>query len=442
MRINHLVVENFKGFEHREFSFHPQVNLLVGENGSGKTSVLDALAVAAGGWLSGFPGYDSRHIKPTEVRLKPVEISVGPANGRGAPQARWDFPQQFPCVVRADGDVMGKQITWERTLNSTGGHTTHIGAKQIRTVATRALTSVQAGEGVVLPLISYYGTGRLWDNPYARKQKRVIPRKPTGSRRLSAYKSSVDPRIPVARLVEWIDEQQYIGYQQGFEPFALASVRESILGCVENARSIRFDAIRREMIVEIEGQGAKPFDMLSDGQRTLLSVVFDIAQKATELNPALGDQVLRETPGIVMIDELDLHLHPIWQRRVIEDLRTTFPRIQFIFTTHSPFLIQSLRSEEELVMLDGGDPPNPSSNTLATIAESIMHVPHPQVGQRYWDKRDVARQYLEAIANAPVGPSEKLALFEEELANSIAVYADDPAYQAFLEMNRIAKLGK
>ncbi|GEM_PF-3154147 len=62
---------------------------------------------------------------------------------------------------------------------------------------------------------------------------------------------------------------------------------------------------------------------------------------------------MKKTEGVVLIDELDLHLHPKWQRHVIEDLRTTFPKIQFIFTSHSPFLIQSLRSSEELIMLDG-----------------------------------------------------------------------------------------
>lgn len=104
--------------------------------------------------------------------------------------------------------------------------------------------------------------------------------------------------------------------------------------------------------------GAQPFFNLSDGQRCMLAMVGDIAQKAAKLNPQFGNQVLFETPGVVLIDELDLHLHPRWQRQVISDLRRTFPKIQFICTTHSPQLIGQVKSEE-IILLDtqqGGHP--------------------------------------------------------------------------------------
>jgi predicted ATP-binding protein involved in virulence len=83
----------------------------------------------------------------------------------------------------------------------------------------------------------------------------------------------------------------------------------------------------------------------------MLAMVGDIAQKAAKLNPQLGANVLLETPGVVLIDELDLHLHPRWQRRVITDLRRTFPKIQFICTTHSPQLIGQAKSGE-IILLD------------------------------------------------------------------------------------------
>jgi len=125
-----------------------------------------------------------------------------------------------------------------------------------------------------------------------------------------------------------------------------------MIACVEGATDLYFDARRGEAIVDIDGV-VQPFSNLSDGQRCTLAMVGDMAQKAASLNPQFGAEVLQKTPGVVLIDELDLHLHPRWQRRIIEDLRQTFPKIQFICTTHSPFLIQSLRSGEELLMLDG-----------------------------------------------------------------------------------------
>src|SRR5271154_297525 len=86
MRIDRLTVENFKGFERREFSFHPQMNLLVGVNGAGKTSVLDALAVAVGGWFLGLRVDDTRHIRIHEVRLKAISAKSRGGNGQQAPK--------------------------------------------------------------------------------------------------------------------------------------------------------------------------------------------------------------------------------------------------------------------------------------------------------------------------------------------------------------------
>ena len=90
MRIDRLLVENFKGFEHREFNFHPQVNLLVGVNGTGKTTLLDALAVSAGGWFLGLRGYDTRHNRNHEVRLQAIAENSANGNNRRTPQVNWE----------------------------------------------------------------------------------------------------------------------------------------------------------------------------------------------------------------------------------------------------------------------------------------------------------------------------------------------------------------
>jgi predicted ATP-binding protein involved in virulence len=94
-----------------------------------------------------------------------------------------------------------------------------------------------------------------------------------------------------------------------------------------------------------------PFRLLSDGVRNMLALVADVARRAATLNPHLGADAARKTPGVVLIDEVDLHLHPRWQRRVLDDLRRTFPLVQFVATTHSPFIVQSL-GPGELLTLD------------------------------------------------------------------------------------------
>lgn len=342
MRIDRLLIENFKGFSHREFSFAPEFNLIVGTNGTGKTSTLDALAVAVGSWFLGLRGNDSRHMLPNEVRLE----------GRNF-DGEIRFEAQYPAKVQAHGTVMNKDLSWERSVDTPSGKTRFMHATNVKSLAAEADARVRSGDGITLPLISYYGTGRLWQEPRALSQVKK-PDKLVGKKdlsRLEGYKNSVDPRLSMKDLVIWIARQSWIGYQQGKEPPVFQAVKQAIVSCVEDAENLYFDPKRGEVIVVMRDHGAQPFFNLSDGQRCMLAMVGDIAQKAAKLNPQFGNQVLLETPGVVLIDELDLHLHPRWQRKVISDLRRTFPKIQFICTTHSPQLIGQVKSEE-IILLD------------------------------------------------------------------------------------------
>lgn len=434
MRIDHLTIENFRGFARREFSFHPEVNLIVGVNGTGKTSLLDALAVALGGWFIGIPGYDTRPIRRHEVRLTAIP--------QGREGLSWE--SQYPCSVSAAGVVGEQVLEWTRTLRTPGGNTTYGGARELRDLAADADGRVRTGGDVILPLVSYYGTGRLWDIPrekYKIKSPKALAKKSSRSR-LEGYRNSVDPRISVTGLLRWVTEQSWIEYQERARTPVFAAVRKAIMGCVEGATDLFFDARRGEVVVTIERQGPQPFENLSDGQRTMMAMVWDLAQKAVTLNPGLGEEAPQKTPGVVLVDELDLHLHPVWQRRVIENLRGTFPRVQFFASTHSPFLIQSLRSGEELVMLEGAAPAQVGNRTLEDIAEGVMGVELAEVSDRYDEMRRTATRYLEMLDEAALAPVEKQEKFQKALAESIAPYADNPAYQAILEFERIAKLGE
>ena len=85
-------------------------------------------------------------------------------------------------------------------------------------------------------------------------------------------------------------------------------------------------------------------DQLSGGYKAVLSVVADIAKRMSLANPDSLNPL--EEEAVILIDELDLHLHPRWQKTIVEDLKRTFPNCQFIISTHSPFIIQSLSAEE------------------------------------------------------------------------------------------------
>lgn len=93
-----------------------------------------------------------------------------------------------------------------------------------------------------------------------------------------------------------------------------------------------------------------PLSQLSDGYKCTISLIADIAYRMAILNPQLLDRVLVETEGIVLIDEVDLRLHPKWQKRILKDLMNLFPKIQFIVSTHAPEVINSVKSESIVVL--------------------------------------------------------------------------------------------
>lgn len=156
------------------------------------------------------------------------------------------------------------------------------------------------------------------------------------------------------QLHEWLGTQEAIHFQEGIEPSAANAVKAAIVKCLPGAASIRFIAKYGEPVVEWEQGAATGYSRLSDGQRLILALAGDIARRCAVLNPQLEDRAPSETPGVVLIDEIDLHLHPRWQRRIMEDLRRVFPKIQFIATTHSPIIISAAKDAKVIVLEENG----------------------------------------------------------------------------------------
>jgi len=340
MRIDELTLVGFRCFERATFRFSPHFNLVVGENGSGKTSMLEGLAVAIGSWLLGIRGYDSRHLWPEDVRVNPHT-----SNGD------FTFEEVEQTEVWACGEVVGENLRWGRALRGRKGRTTSREANTIRGIAEESAKAVRSGREVTLPLISYYGTGRLWQIPRDLKVELKLKREQLS--RFQGYRNSVDPRCSPTDFMRWLKRQEWIAFQEKSEPPICRAVKQAVLGCLDGGKSIGFSAKREQVVVEIEGHGLQPFENLSDGQRNMVAMIGDIAIKAAQLNSHLGERAIAETPGVVLIDELDLHLHPRWQRHIVGDLRRIFPKIQFFCTTHSPQIVGEVGPKE--IQLLAGD---------------------------------------------------------------------------------------
>jgi predicted ATP-binding protein involved in virulence len=377
MRIDRLHIENFKKFARQSFELHPQFTLLVGENGSGKTSVLDALAVAAGVWLVEAPDtmlYNSgRNILPTEIRLEPER--------RGD---RVQFPERRPVVVRATGVIGEKEnVSWTRQVREGGKRTSNVEAKQALAHVKEIYARDGAGEHVLCPVLAYYGAGRAWLPSNERIPKDAKSNGP--ARRWAAFYDCFNERIRFAELQKWfLGESVERGNRAGKWRPGFEAVRRAVLRCVPGSDDVWFSTDRGQIVLSIGGN-AQPFDNLSAGQRMMLALIADLAIKAVTQNAfllppdELGPEneplprVLRETPGVVLIDELDVHLHPKWQRRVATDLKETFPGIQFVCTSHSPQVIGEVKPKEVRLLDDGVTTPSRSFGIDSSrVLEELM----------------------------------------------------------------------
>jgi predicted ATP-binding protein involved in virulence len=398
MRIDQLTVQNFKKFAEQTFTLHPQFTLLVGENGSGKTSVLDALAVSMGVWLVNVPDTSlqnsRRNILATEIRLEAA-----------AAGDRTQFRERFPVVVRATGQIADHQhVAWARQIKEGGRRTTNIDAKEALDVVGDIYQRDAAGEPIICPVLAYYGAGRAW---LPSNQRLPAEAKPNGpARRWAAFYDCFNERIRFDELRAWFHrETTAAGNRGGRIRPGFEVVRRAVLGCVPQADGLWFDPDRGEIVLSIAGH-AQPFDNLSAGQRMMLALVADIAIKAVTQNAfllppdALGTEdeplprVLRQTPGVVLIDELDVHLHPTWQRRIAVDLKKIFPAIQFVCTSHSPQVVGEL-PRDQIRLLDAEQVETPP---VALGADSNWILDH--VMQGAMSMNPVARQLRDAVEDA------------------------------------------
>jgi predicted ATP-binding protein involved in virulence len=261
---------------------------------------------------------------------------------------------QYPVNLTAVADIpefkddkaLSNEIEWSRSLETYGGKTTSKNARMMMRASEDMQKSIRKeGSNAVIPLIAYFSTDRF------KKEKRDIGVERDGSR-LRGYYNSMDSLTNVKFFLDiWFTETLW-ELQNGKTSVMLEAVKASLKNCLNNCVDAYFDMKLQELIMVQENPNGKlPYHMLSDGVRSMFAMVMEIAFRCFLLNPHLGADAPHLTPGIVLIDEIDLHLHPEWQMRVIDDLHRAFPKIQFIVSTHAPLVVGSLR-EGKIVCVD------------------------------------------------------------------------------------------
>lgn len=351
--VKNLTLENFRCFEKVELGpFDPHFNLLVGTNGAGKSSVLLALAnlfrqvanLPAGIAMDSLVG-------DRDVRVDHQNLSN--TLDRGAPKNRGEISSSFEW-----GDL---SLSYSERIGYERGHTQRESMQSILEKILGPPTGLLLPDlnlNRVYPLITRFTTNRRFQWPASISE--WAPESPSVDR-WNAFRAWTNAGASADELRRWMRDQTLIALQTaaGTPAFAssqLALVQQACRASVEGATKIEFVGSQKDIVVSFEDGRALDFSNMSDGQRALVGMVAEIARCACLLNSSyLGERVLTETPGLVLIDELDLHLHPRWQRRVISDLKRIFPKIQFFATTHSPQVIGEARPEEIVLLTPTGE---------------------------------------------------------------------------------------
>ena len=365
MNLERLHLSNFRCFEDLDVMFHDKLTVIVGANGAGKTTILEAAVIAIGTFLYALKGVGNYGIRKTDAHNRYFSMGSG-----------IDVQPQYPVGISAHGSVDGQSIEWTRTLNSENGKTTVIDAKDMTRISGEYQKRMMKGDtSLVMPLIAYYGTGRLWD--YHREKKNDTFKK---NNRANGYIDCLDGTANVKLMLNWFKKIAWKNGQSSTIRPEYAAVREAMERCFSlmtgisdvkvqfNPETTEIDILYRSSEQEAV---MLPLNQLSDGYKGTISLIADIAYRMAILNPWLLDRVLTETDGIVLIDEVDLHLHPAWQQRVIHDLTTIFPKVQFIVTTHAPAVINSVQSDN-LIILKDAKILQPNSQVYGKDVKSVL----------------------------------------------------------------------
>ena len=370
MKINRVKLFNYRCFKELELELNDSFTILVGNNGSGKSTVLDGISLGLASYFVGMKGDSPKGIDKTDVRFETYEIG-----------SRLERQPQYPARIDCCGEFCGKKIEWSRSKNTENGTTTYGDAVELTEIAKALANGVKTGDTTVeLPVLAYYSTARLWAK---KKEKRESAKLDLNSR-FTGYLDCLDSMNNEKLMRKWLEQMTYIELQRGEEVPELSAVKRAILACFNTSDNTRemgkadrctFDVKSGEIEITYTLPNGKkeihPLSEMSDGYQNMLSMVADIAYRMALLNPQLLDKVTEKTSGVVLIDEIDLHLHPAWQRHIVGALKKIFPKVQFIVSTHAPSVISSVL-QDEIVILENHQVRKAEMPTYGKDANSIL----------------------------------------------------------------------
>lgn len=340
MYIDTVKLTNFKRFESLELHFDEKINVFIGINGTGKTSVLQAITYA----LNPFLAHQHRLILTLPKGNELVHKRGERINYRVRLESV--YPVDIMLLIKDGDTTIWADLGYKDENDWSGSHGTPQGSYRQKSEI-----------GWTLPVFAFYEAGRFVVSAHSIDLRANL----RPEERIQAYKNWNKASISdeCAKTLSWIVTkttermQLAIESQTAFEAVSgddLSILNQALGTAFEEFQSIYYDWKSKSVLTLWRGDRFKAFEDLSDGERGIILLFADIVRRVALLNPHLGDKAALETDGVVLIDEIDAHLHPSWQQKIVPGLNKAFPKIQFIVSTHSPFVVGEVKPSSLFIL--------------------------------------------------------------------------------------------
>lgn len=339
MQIKTIHLENYRGIENLTVKFNSGVNLIIGNNGAGKSSLLGGLSLALESLLWGSAGSDTRKLMRDEVRI--ITSLVGSVTE----SVKYCTPVSIYCDFELGG--ADYDISYEYDEDPQGDITLATHRQQMKTEALNKMRELVNDKSSRLPLLSYQSDRREF---FTAKNK---PELPAGDvERRQGYKDCLNGMASVDAIQNWCAHMDYAGYRLGYEATEYAlfkKIASRFITELEENDNVQVEfSPKLNRLIYSENGSSYLVNNLSAGYQSVLCLIMELAYRTALLNPSLDN--IDNLEGVIMIDEIDMHLHPRWQWKILGALRATFPKVQFIIATHSPIVISSAENAKLIVM--------------------------------------------------------------------------------------------
>lgn len=351
MKIKYIYIENFRGIRLCEISDFSKLNIIAGINGAGKSSLLDAIKILLSWFIARI-----RNIKGNGITITDKDIS--------------NEANHCLLKIRMEDGLEWQLYKQRSTVRTKPANKTEL--TKMNAYANKIAEDLGRYPESNLLLIDAYSVNRIVsETPMrVRATHKLQP--------IDALSVDMANSVNFHEFFIWFREMEDIENEKMRDTGTLVkdkrleAVRNTIPALFKGYSNFKVQRSPKKAFIISKGNTRMDFNQLSDGEKSYMALIFDIAHKMAMTHPTLENPL--EGEGIILIDEIELHLHPSWQREVIGNLQSTFPNCQFFITTHSPHVVSCvhLKDGDKLIIIANGEAKESNENEYGRESYMIL----------------------------------------------------------------------